>query len=57
MPKQDGQPILRSHGETCRGIKHIRPRQLSGSNTMIGSPTKGGVLGDPHPGLNRSDFS
>ena len=56
MPKQDGEPILRSHGETCRGIQHIRPRQISGSNTMIGSRTKVGILGDPHPGLNSSDF-
>ena len=56
MPKQDGEPILRSHGETCRGIQHIRPRQISGSNTMIGSRTKVGILGDPHPGLNSGDF-
>ena len=56
MPKQDGEPILRSHAETCRGIQHIRPRQISGSNTMIGSRTKVGSLGDPHPGLNSSDF-
>ena len=56
MPKQDGGPILRSHRETCRGIHHIRPRQLSGSSTMIGSQTKVGILGDPHPGLNNSDF-
>ena len=54
-PKQDGEPILRSHGETCRGIQHIRPRQINGR--MIGSRTKVGILGDPHPGLNRSDFS
>ena len=39
MPKQDGEPILRSHGETCRGIQHIRPREISRSNTMIGSRT------------------
>ena len=51
-----GEPILRSHGETCRGIQHIRPRQISGSNTMIGSRTKVGILGDAHPGLNSSGF-
>ena len=31
-------------------------RQISGSNTMIGSQTKVGILGDPHLGLNRSNF-
>ena len=56
MPKQVREPILRSHGETCRGIQHIRPRQLSGSSTTIGSPTKAGILGDPHPVLSSSDF-
>ena len=56
MPKQDGGPILRSHRETCRGIQHTRPRQLSGNSTTIGSRTKDGILGDPHPGLNSSDF-
>ena len=56
MPKQDGGPILRSHRETCRGIQHIRPRQLSGNSTTIGNRTKVGILGDPHPGLNSSDF-
>ena len=55
MPKQDGEPVLRSHGETCRGIQHIRPRQISGSNTMIGSRTKDGILGERHPGLNSND--
>ena len=56
MPKRDGEPILRSHGETRRGIHLIRHRQLSGSNTTIGSRTKVGILGDPHPGLNGSDI-
>ena len=56
MPKQDGGPVLRSHRETCRGIQHIRPRQLSGNSTTIGNRTKVGILGDPHPGLNSSDF-
>ena len=55
-PKQDGDPTLRSHGKTCRGIQHIRHRQLSGSSTTIGSRTKVGILGDPHPGLNSSDL-
>ena len=40
MPKQDGEPILRSQGETCRGFQHIRLRRLCGSSTMIGSGTK-----------------
>ena len=44
--------ILRSHRETC-GIQHLRPRQLSGNSTTIGSRTKVGILGD----LNSSDFS
>ena len=52
MPRQDGGLILRSHGETCRGIQHIRPRQL----TMVGSRTQVGILGDHHPGLNSCDF-
>ena len=56
MPKQDGGPILRSHGETCRGIQHIRHLQISGSNTTIGSRTKVGILGDSNLGLNKSDF-
>ena len=47
MPKQDGGPTLGSHRETCRGIQHIRNRQLSGSSTMIGSRTKVGILGGP----------
>ena len=38
------------------GIQHIRPRQISGSSTTIGSRTKVGILGDPHHGLNFSDF-
>ena len=49
-------PILRSRRETCRGIQHIRPRQLSGNSTTIGNRTEVGILGDPHPGLNSSDF-
>ena len=52
-----GEPILRSHGETLRGIQHIRHCQLSGSSTTTGSRTKVGILGDPHPGLNSSAFS
>ena len=48
--------IFRSHKETCRGIQHIRPRQLSGNSTTIRSRTKVGILGDSHPGLNRSVF-
>ena len=56
MPKQDGGPILRIHRETCRGIQHNRPPQLSGNSTTIGSRRKVGMLGDPHPGLNSSDF-
>ena len=56
MPKQDGRPVLRSHRETCRGIQHIRPRQLSENSTTIGNRTKVGILGDLHPGLNSSDF-
>ena len=56
MPKHDGGPILQqSHMETCHGIQHSRPRQLSESSTTIGSRTKVGILGD-HPGLNSSDF-
>ena len=54
--EEDG-GLPRSHGETCCGIKHIRPCQISGSNTMIGSATTVGILGDPHPGLNSCDFS
>ena len=56
MPKQYGGPIRQRHRATCRGIQHIRPRQFSGSSTMIGSPTKVGILGDPHPGLNSIGF-
>ena len=40
--EQDGGLILRSHRETCRGIQHIHPRQLSGNSTTIGSETKVG---------------
>ena len=56
MTKQDGGPIFRSHRETGREIQHIRPRQLSGNSTTIGSRAKVGILGDLHPGLNSSDF-
>ena len=49
--------FFRSHRETCRGIQHIRPCQLSGSSTMIGSRTIVGIVGDPHPGLNSCVFS
>ena len=51
--KQDGGLALRSHRETC-GIQQLRPRQLSGNSTTIGA--KVGILGDPHPGLNSSEF-
>ena len=51
--KQDGGLALRSHRETC-GIQHLRLRQLSGNSTPIGA--KGGIVGDPHPGLNSSVF-
>ena len=53
--KQDGCLILRSHRETC-GIQHLRLHQLDGNSTTIGSRTKVGILGDPQPGLNSSDF-
>ena len=56
MPKQDGGPILRSNRETCRGIQHIRPRQLSGSSTMIGSRKQAGILAILILGLNSSDL-
>ena len=56
MPEQDGEPILRSHWETCRGIQHIRPRQISWSNTMIGSRTNVGILSDPHSWLEQYWF-
>ena len=45
---------LRSHRESC-GIQHLRLHQLNGNST-IGSRIKVGILGDPHPGLNSSDF-
>ena len=32
MPKQDGRLTFRNHRETCRGIQHIRPLQISGEN-------------------------
>ena len=69
--QQDGGPILRSHRETCRGIQHVRPRQtqlkpcgiqhlrlhqINGNITTIGGRTKVGILGDPLPELNSSDF-
>ena len=47
MPKQDGGRALRSHKETCRGIEHVRPRQISG---------KVGIVGDPPPKLNNCEF-
>ena len=50
--EQDGGLTVRSHKETC-GIQHLRPRQLSGNSTTIGA--KVGILGDSHPGLNRSE--
>ena len=53
--EQDGGLFLRSHRETC-GIQHLRLHQLNGNSTTIGSRTKVGILGDPHPGLNSSDF-
>ena len=53
--KQDGGLIFRSHRETS-GIQHLRLRQLIGNSTTIGSRTKVGILGDPHLGLNNSDF-
>ena len=51
--KRDGGLTFRSHRETC-GIQHLRPRHLTGNSTTIGE--KVGILGDPHPGLNSSDF-
>ena len=53
--EQDGGLILRSHRETC-GIRHLRLHQINGNCVTIGSRTKVGILGDPHPGLNSSDF-
>ena len=53
--EQDGGLILRSHRETC-GIQHLRLHQLNGNSTTIGSRTKVGFLGDPHPGLNNIDI-
>ena len=47
--EQDGSLILRSHKETC-DTQHLRPRQPSWNSTTIGSRTKVGILGDPHPG-------
>ena len=41
--------------ETCN-IQHIRLHQIIGNSTTIGSRTKVGILGDPHPELNSSDF-
>ena len=45
---QTGGLILRSHRETF-GIQHLRLHQLNGNSTTIGSRTKVGILGDPHP--------
>ena len=53
--EQDGGLILWSQRETC-GIQHLRLHQLSGNSTTIGSRTKVGILGDPHPGLNSRVF-
>ena len=47
--EKDGSLILQRYGETC-GIEHLR-LHLTGSSTMIGSQTKVGILGDPHPGV------
>ena len=47
--------VLVNSVETC-GIQHLRLHQINGKSTTIGSRTKVGILGDPHPELNSSDF-
>ena len=53
--EQTGGLVLRSHRETC-GIQHLRLHQLNEKITRIGSRTKVGIVGDPHPKLISSDF-
>ena len=45
----------KSQGNLC-GIQHFPLYQTNGNSTTIGSRTKVGILGDPHPGLNSSGF-
>ena len=48
---------LSSRSSNRIGIQHLRLHQLSENSTTIGSRPKVGILGDPHLGLNSSDFS
>ena len=53
--EQDGFLIFRRHRKNCC-IQHLSLHQLNGNSTTNGNRTKVGILRDPLPGLNCSDF-